>query len=63
MTNGEAFQKLMREVFPKIITIYGVNERTQTVSANFSKEWWDSPYREEKQGLAFADQDTLQSAT
>lgn len=47
-TNGEVFEKLMREAYPKMLTIYGRNEDTKTIAPIFSEEWWNSPYRKEQ---------------
>lgn len=46
-TNGEVFEKLMREAYPKMLTIYGRNEDTKTIAPILSEDWWDSPYRKE----------------
>lgn len=48
-TNGEVFEKLMREAYPKMLTIYGRNEDTKTIAPIFSEEWWNSPYRKEQE--------------
>lgn len=46
-TNGEVFEKLMREAYPKTLTIYGRNDDTKTIEPIFSEDWWNSPYRKE----------------
>ena len=48
-TNGEVFEKLMREAYPKMLTIYGRNDDTKTIVPIFSEEWWNSPYRKEQE--------------
>ena len=47
-TNGEVFEKLMREAYPKTLTIYGRNEDTKTIAPIFNEDWWNSPYRKEQ---------------
>ena len=47
-TNGEVFEKLMREAYPKTLTIYRRNEDTKTIAPIFSEEWWNSTYRKEQ---------------
>lgn len=46
-TNGEVFEKLMREAYPKMLTIYERNDDTKTIVPIFNEEWWNSPYRKE----------------
>ena len=48
-TNGEVFEKLMREAYPKTLMIYGRNDDTKTIAPIFSEEWWNSPYRKEQE--------------
>lgn len=48
-TNGEVFEKLMREAYPKALMIYGRNDDTKTIAPIFSEEWWNSPYRKEQE--------------
>ena len=47
-TNGEVFEKLMSEAYPKMLTIYERNDDTKTIVPIFSEEWWNSPYRKEQ---------------
>lgn len=46
--NGEVFEKLMREAYPKMLTIYGRNEDTKTIAPIFNEDWWNSPYRKDQ---------------
>ena len=48
-TNGEVFEKLMREAYPKMLTIYRRNEDTKTIAPIFNEDWWNSLYRKEQE--------------
>jgi len=47
-TNGEVFEKLIREAYSKTLFIWGKDESNNTIYPIMSEEWWNSPYRKEQ---------------
>ena len=50
MTNEDVLNNVLRQAFPRLIFIRGINEYNKTKSIVYSEEWGDAPYKTEKGG-------------
>jgi hypothetical protein len=48
MTNEDVLNNVLRQAFPRLIFIRGVNELNKTKSIVYSEEWAERPYRKDE---------------
>lgn len=48
MTNEDVLNNVLRQAFPRLIFIRGVNELNKTKSIVYSEEWAERPYQKDE---------------